>query len=63
MDQIGAPEARRHLLRLLARAARGGSLAITRNGEPVARLLPVIAQGIVVWSLRGLLIVEPPADY
>ena len=63
MDQIGASEARRYLLRLLARAARGGSLTITRNGKPVAPLLPVIAQRTVVWSLRGLLIVEPPGDY
>ena len=41
MDRIGASEARRHLPRLLDRAARGESLTITRHGKPVARLMPV----------------------
>ena len=41
MDQIGASDARRHLPRLLDRAARGESLTITRHGKPVARLVPM----------------------
>ena len=41
MDRIGASDARRHLHRLLDRAARGESLTITRHGKPVARLLPL----------------------
>ena len=41
MQRIGASEARRHLPRLLDRAAQGESLTITRHGKPVARLVPV----------------------
>ena len=41
MDQIGASDTRRHLPRLLDRAARGESLTITRHGNPAARLEPV----------------------
>ena len=40
MKRIGASEARRHLPRLLDRAAQGESLTITRRGKPVARLVP-----------------------
>ena len=43
MERIGASDARRHLHRLLARAARGESLTIRRHGKPVARLIPVAA--------------------
>ena len=41
MERIGASEARRHLPRLLDRAARGESLTITRHDKPVARLVPM----------------------
>ena len=41
MERIGATEARRHLPRLLDRAACGESLTITRHGKPVARLVPM----------------------
>ena len=41
MNGIGASDARRHLHRLLDRAARGECLTITRHGKPVARLVPV----------------------
>ena len=41
MKRIGASEARRHLPRLLDRAAQGESLTITRHGKPVARLVPL----------------------
>ena len=41
MQRIGASEARRHLPRLLDRAARGESLTITSHGKPVARLVPI----------------------
>jgi prevent-host-death family protein len=37
---IGAYEAKTHLSALLDRAERGESLTITRNGRPVARLVP-----------------------
>ena len=39
MNRIGASDARRHLHRLLDRAARGESLTITHHGKPVERLV------------------------
>lgn len=39
-DVIGAYEAKTHLARLLDRVEHGESLTITRNGRPVARLVP-----------------------
>ena len=41
MERFGAAYARRHLPRLLDRAAQGEGLTITRYGKPVARLVPV----------------------
>ena len=41
MDRVGAYEARTHSPRLLDRVGRGESLVITRQGRPVARLVPV----------------------
>ncbi|MBK1656698.1 type II toxin-antitoxin system Phd/YefM family antitoxin [Paracraurococcus ruber] len=40
---IGAYEAKTHLSALLDRVEKGESLTITRNGRPVARLVPVEA--------------------
>jgi prevent-host-death family protein len=40
MDTVGAYEAKTHLPRLLDRVARGEEIRITRNGRPVARLVP-----------------------
>lgn len=37
---VGAYEAKTHLSALLDRVERGESLTITRNGRPVARLVP-----------------------
>ncbi len=37
---IGACEAKTRLSALLDRVEKGGSLTITRNGKPVARLVP-----------------------
>lgn len=39
---IGAYEAKTHLSALLDRVERGESLTITRNGKPVARLVPAL---------------------
>ena len=41
MESIDACEARTLLPRLLERVMRGESLTITRQGRPVARLVPV----------------------
>jgi prevent-host-death family protein len=40
---VGAYEAKTHLPRLLDDVARGEEIQITRNGRPVARLVPVSA--------------------
>jgi len=39
--QVGVYAAKTHLSRLLDRAARGEEVVITRNGKPIARLVPV----------------------
>lgn len=43
---IGAYEAKTHLSNLLDRVERGESLTITRNGRPVARLVPAEARPV-----------------
>ena len=40
MESVGAYEAKTHLPQLLDRVARGEEICITRNGRPVARLIP-----------------------
>ena len=40
MESVGAYEAKTHLAQLLDRVARGEEILITRNGRPVARLVP-----------------------
>lgn len=40
MESVGAYEAKTHLPQLLDRVARGEEIRITRNGRPVARLVP-----------------------
>jgi prevent-host-death family protein len=40
---VGAYEAKTHLSALLDRVAKGESVMITRNGRPVARLVPAEA--------------------
>jgi prevent-host-death family protein len=43
MESVGAYEAKTHLPQLLDRVARGEEICITRNGRPVARLVPEVA--------------------
>ena len=43
MESVGAYEAKTHLPQLLDRVARGEEIQITRNGRPVARLVPETA--------------------
>ncbi|AMV40230.1 type II toxin-antitoxin system Phd/YefM family antitoxin [Planctomyces sp. SH-PL62] len=44
MESVGAYEAKTHLPQLLDRVARGEEIQITRNGRPVARLVPEPAE-------------------
>lgn len=41
MANVGAYEAKTHLPRLLDEVEAGASITITRNGRPVATLMPV----------------------
>jgi prevent-host-death family protein len=43
MKTIGSFEARTHLAQLLERVAQGEEFVITKHGNPVARLVPVVA--------------------
>ena len=43
MKSVGAYEAKTHLPALLDRVERGEEICITRNGRPVARLVPEAA--------------------
>ena len=43
MKSVGAYEAKTHLPRLLGKVARGERFTITRNGVPVALLIPAAA--------------------
>lgn len=43
MKQIGSYQAKTHLPRLLDRVAHGERLCITKNGSPVAMLIPFSA--------------------
>jgi prevent-host-death family protein len=47
MYSVGAYQAKTHLPSLLDRVARGEEIQITRNGRPVARLVPEPAPGDV----------------
>jgi prevent-host-death family protein len=42
METIGAYEVKTYLSDLLRRVEKGESFTITRNGVPVARLLPIV---------------------
>jgi prevent-host-death family protein len=46
MESVGAYEAKTQLPQLLDRVARGEEIQITRNGRPVARLVPEPADEI-----------------
>jgi prevent-host-death family protein len=41
MHTVGTFEAKTHLSELLDRVAKGDEITITRNGKPIARLVPV----------------------
>jgi prevent-host-death family protein len=41
---VGAYEAKTHLPKLLDRVVEGEQITITRNGKPVARLVPVTSE-------------------
>jgi prevent-host-death family protein len=48
MKQVGVYEAKTRLPQLLDEVERGESITITRNGRPVARLVPLAGRGLSV---------------
>jgi prevent-host-death family protein len=44
METMGSGEAKTHLPRLLDRVAQGEAITITRQGVPIARLVPIEEQ-------------------
>jgi prevent-host-death family protein len=52
MIQVGMREAKTKLSQLIERAQAGEDVVITRNGKPVARLVPV-ASSAPLASVRG----------
>ncbi len=40
MEQVGVFDAKVHLSKLVDRASRGETIVITRNGHPMAKLIP-----------------------
>ena len=53
MSQVGMHEAKTKLSQLVERAQAGEDVIITRNGTPVARLVPVAPPKTTFASLRG----------
>jgi len=43
LSTVGTFEAKTHLSELLDRVANGDEITITRNGKPIARLVPIDA--------------------
>jgi prevent-host-death family protein len=47
METLGSFEAKTHLSRLLDRVEKGETFTITKNGRPVAKLVPIQGQAEV----------------
>jgi len=45
IEQVNVQEAKANLSRLLVAVEHGGDVVIARNGHPVARLVPIPAEG------------------
>jgi prevent-host-death family protein len=53
MAQYGMHEAKTKLSQLVERAAAGEDIVIARNGEPIARLVPVTRPTTGLATVRG----------
>lgn len=62
MVTVGVHEAKTTLSRLLRRASAGEEVVITRDGEPVARLVPVERPGCRLLG-QDIGLVEYPEDF
>ena len=54
MIQVGMHEAKTNLSRLVDRALAGEEVTITRNGTPVARIVPVEERAPSLNDVRGI---------
>ncbi|MBI3962979.1 MAG: type II toxin-antitoxin system Phd/YefM family antitoxin [Deinococcus sp.] len=62
MEVINVHYAKTHLSRLLDRVAGGEQIVIARNGKPVAKLVPVVAEARRPGRLQGRIQVGPDFD-
>ncbi|HUY40849.1 MAG TPA: type II toxin-antitoxin system prevent-host-death family antitoxin [Candidatus Dormibacteraeota bacterium] len=53
MKQIGAYEAKSHFSQILDDVAAGETVTVTRNGRPVARIVPIESRADRVTRLLG----------
>jgi prevent-host-death family protein len=56
MTQVGMHEAKTNLSKLVERVEAGEEVVITRNGTPVAQLVPVVKKGKrteILGSMKG----------
>jgi prevent-host-death family protein len=65
MDTVNIHEAKTHLSRLLARAARGESFIIAKAGKPLAKVVPYVAASPTKAKRIGFLAgqIRVPADF
>jgi prevent-host-death family protein len=62
MEIVNSAEARKHLSRLLKRVELGEEFIVTRNGKPIARLLPIKMKERVPGALRGRIAMSDDFD-
>lgn len=62
MEKFNVHQAKTHLSRLLDRVVAGEEILIARNGQPVARLVPVLSQPRKPGRLKGRIRIHPEFD-
>jgi prevent-host-death family protein len=67
---VSLQEAKEHFFELAAEVAQGGEVIVTRNGRPLARLMPIqeVKRSRFFGMDRGLVVIpddfdETPADF
>ena len=53
MEAVGLFEAKTHLSEYVARAEAGETTVITRHNKPVAKLVPIVAEDLLVADERA----------
>jgi len=61
--EVNVHEAKTQFSKLLERVAQGEEIIIAKAGKPVAKLVPLMANGPRIWGQdRGLVILHPEFD-